>query len=113
MEGIKLTELKGVGPAVEKQLAAIGLHTVSDLLDYLPRDHHDFSQITPIAHLKPGLGTVRATFKQVTGHYVRRGMHITEAVASDESGSVKVVWFNQPYRTEATKPGQDYFITGK
>jgi ATP-dependent DNA helicase RecG len=39
-------------------------------------------------------------------------MHITEAVASDESGSVRLVWFNQPYRATQTKPGSDYYITG-
>ena len=41
-----------------------------------------------------------------------RGMHITDAVATDPSGSVKLVWFNQPYRAANIKPGQDYYISG-
>src|SRR5690606_18877136 len=47
------------------------------------------------------------------GRYVRRGMHITEAVASDETGSVRLVWFNQPYRAAALKHDTEYFISGE
>ena len=39
-------------------------------------------------------------------------MHITEAIASDDSGSIKLVWFNQPYRATAIKTGQIYYISG-
>jgi len=47
----------------------------------------------PIEKLKPGLVTIEAVIKQARGRYVRRGLHITEAVASDKSGSVRLVWF--------------------
>jgi ATP-dependent DNA helicase RecG len=40
-------------------------------------------------------------------------MHITEAVASDASGSARLIWFNQPYRAAALKSGQKYFISGQ
>ncbi|WP_348245966.1 hypothetical protein, partial [Salmonella enterica] len=33
-------------------------------------------------------------------------------VASDESGSVHITWFNQPYRVKNLKPGKEYFISG-
>jgi ATP-dependent DNA helicase RecG len=55
---------------------------------------------------------LQATIKQASGRYVRRGLHITEAVASDEHGSVRLTWFNQPYRAAALKTGQQYFISG-
>jgi ATP-dependent DNA helicase RecG len=57
--------------------------------------------------------TIEAEIKQAKGRYVRRGLHITEAVASDGSGSVRLVWFNQPYRATAFKSGQTYFISGQ
>ena len=113
METVELTSLKGVGSKVAQTLASIGIHSVWDLLHYYPRTHHDYSEITPIAKTKPGLVTIRAEIKQAKGRYVRRGMHITEAVASDETGSIRLVWFNQPYRESAIKTGQNYFITGK
>lgn len=108
-----MTVLKGIGPATARAFAAIGINSVADLLQYYPRTYHDYSVITPIKSAKPGMVTVRAAIKQATGRYVRRGLHITEAVASDATGSVRLVWFNQPYRADALKGGHEYFVTGK
>jgi ATP-dependent DNA helicase RecG len=107
-----LTELKGVGPALATKLKQLGLGSVADLIDYYPRRYDDYSQISEIAKLKPGPVTIQAEIKQAKGRYVRRGMHLTEAVASDATGSVRLIWFNQPYRAAALKTGQQYFISG-
>lgn len=107
-----LTDIKGVGDAVAKKLAGLGLHTVGDLIDNYPRRYNDFSQVTKIADLQPGAITIEATISQVKGRYVRRGMHITEAVATDGEESVRLAWFNQPYREASIKAGQPYFISG-
>lgn len=108
-----VTEIKGVGPELAKKFASVNVHTIADLLEYLPRRYEDYSQVTPIKLLHPGLVTIEATIKQATGRYVRRGMHITEAIASDDTDSVRLVWFNQPYRAAALKAGQTYFISGQ
>jgi len=108
-----LTELKGVGAEVAKKFAAAGINTIGELIDYLPRRYDDFSQIQPINRIKPGMVTIQAQIKQAKGRYVRRGMHITEAVASDATASVRLVWFNQPYRAAALKPDTDYYVTGE
>lgn len=108
-----LTELKGVGPSVAAKFMQLGLKTAADLLDYYPRRYDDYSVVTPIAKLKPGAVTIQAVIKQATGRYVRRGMHITEAVASDDTSSVRLIWFNQPYRAAALKIDQPYFISGQ
>lgn len=107
-----VTELKGIGPELAKKYAVLGIKTTGELIDYFPRRYDDYSTLTPIAHLQPGTVTIEATIKQATGRYVRRGMHITEAIASDASGSVRLVWFNQPYRAAALKKDQPYYISG-
>lgn len=107
-----VTDIKGVGAQLAKKFAILGIHTAGDLIDYLPRRYDDYSTLTPIAKLRPGMVTIQATITQSAGRYVRRGMHITEAIASDETGSTRLVWFNQPYRAAALKPGQSYFISG-
>lgn len=104
--------LRGVGPAQAAKFGRLGIHSIEDLLRYYPRTYQDYSVITPIAQLKPGLVSVKGVFKQVKGRYVRRGMHITEAVLSDESSSVRVVWFNQPYRANSLKANEHYFVSG-
>jgi ATP-dependent DNA helicase RecG len=108
-----LTDLKGVGESVAKKFAILGLKTVGELIDYYPRRYDDYSEVMPTNQLHPGMVTVEAVIKQATGRYVRRGMHITEAVASDTNGSVRLVWFNQPYRANGLKAGQKYLISGQ
>jgi ATP-dependent DNA helicase RecG len=108
-----ITELKGVGDELAKKLALLGIRTVNDLIEHYPRRYEDYSQIMPVNKLRPGTVTIRAQIKSVASRYVRRGMHITEAIASDETGSVRLVWFNQPYRAAAIKSNQEYFIGGE
>lgn len=108
-----ISGVKGVGAAAAGSFAASGIHNVGDLVVNFPRRYDDYSQVTPIVKLKPGIVTIKACIKQAKGRYVRRGMHITEAVASDNTDSVRLVWFNQPYRAAALKPGVEYFISGQ
>lgn len=104
--------LPGIGPVQAKKFAQLSIHTLDDLFQYFPRTYQDYSQIVPIAALKPGRITVQGVFKQVRGRYVRRGMHITEAILCDETGSVRVVWFNQPYRAAGLKTNEPYYVSG-
>jgi ATP-dependent DNA helicase RecG len=108
-----IEELKGIGPALAAKFGRLGVTSIDDLLRYYPRKYQDYSAITPIIKLQPGQVTVKGVFKQVRGRYVRRGMHITEAVLSDDTSSVRIVWFNQPYRAAAIKSGEEYFVSGQ
>src|SRR3954469_6218458 len=96
--GSPITVLKGVGPELAKKFAALGIRTIDELIDFYPRRYEDYSHVTDIKHLKPGAVSIKAVIKQASGRYVRRRMHITEAAASDDTDSVRLVWFNQPYR---------------
>lgn len=108
-----IESVKGVGPELASKFSKLGIATVQDLIDNFPRRYEDFSQVVEIRRLRPGPVTIEATIKQATGRYVRRGMHVTEAIASDETGSTRLVWFNQPYRAAGLKPGSKYFISGQ
>ena len=111
-EIIPLTSVKGVGPAVARLFAMIGVSTVEDLVLNFPRRYDDYSVVTKITELRPGPVTIRGQIEKITGRYVRRGMHVTEAVAREGDQSVRLVWFNQPYRATSMKPGATYFISG-
>ncbi|HET9098068.1 MAG TPA: ATP-dependent DNA helicase RecG [Candidatus Saccharimonadales bacterium] len=107
-----VAELKGVGPVLAQKYTKLGISRLNDLLEYYPRRYEDYSVITSTNSLRPGPVTIKARVVSASGRYVRRGMHITEAIASDEHGSVRLVWFNQPYREKALKKQQIYFISG-
>lgn len=108
-----VSSLKGVGNELDIKLALLGIRTINDLIEHFPRRYEDYSKITDIIRLRPGPVTIKAKITSATGRYVRRGLHITEAIASDATASVRLIWFNQPYRTAAIKAGQDYFIGGE
>ena len=104
--------IKGVGEVAARHYAALGIKTVAQLIDHYPRAYEDYSVVRLIRQLRPGPVSIKARITQVGGRYVRRGMHITEATASDDSGNVRLVWFNQPYRAAALQHGKEYFISG-
>ena len=105
--------IKGVGPKVGALFAKLGIFTVEDLLFNFPRRYNDYSKVIRISNVRPGSVSIKAKISEVKSSYIRGGLHITEAVASDGSGKVKIVWFNQPYREASIKKNEDYFIAGK
>lgn len=105
--------VRGVGEAVARLLQRLNVKTVEDLILNVPRKYDDYSLVTPIAKISPGPLTVQATLSKISGRYVRRGLHITEASISDASGAMRVAWFNQPYRAGGMKTGEDYYFSGK
>jgi len=108
-----ILELKGVGEELSKKLGGLGIKTTGDLIEYFPRRYDDYSDIVAVRDLHPGQVTIEATITDAKGRYVRRRMHITEAIASDSTSSVRLVWFNQPYRAGALKGGKKYYVAGE
>lgn len=105
--------VKGVGPKTAEQFALAGLHTVGDLLTFLPRKHEDFTQVVSIANIHPGKMTIKARCEKISTRPVRRGMKITTATLVDETGKLQAVWFNQPYRTAQLAGGEEFFFSGE
>jgi ATP-dependent DNA helicase RecG len=102
-----------VGDELARKLDWLSIRTIGDLITNFPRRYDDYSNVLAAKNLRPGSITIEAKIGQVSSRYVRRGLHITEAIASDSTGSVRLVWFNQPYRAGAIKHGQAYFVAGE
>ncbi len=108
-----LSQVKGIGARSASQLAAIGLHTVGDLLLWLPLRYEDRSKTSTIKDLQVGeLVTIKATLLTIRSSYRgRRSMQT--ATVTDGSDKLKVMWFNLPYLAEQLGKGQEYFFSGK
>lgn len=108
-----LESIKGVGEKTGAQFEAAGLHTVNDLINFLPRTYEDFSHIATIAAIKPGKMTIKARCEKIATRPVRRGLRITTATLADATGKIQAVWFNQPYRETQLKSGEEFFFSGE
>src|ERR1700722_13554806 len=95
---LRVEVLKGVGKTFATKLARLGIATVGDLLAHYPRRYDDFSQVVPIRAMKPGNVTFKGEIVTIAARRARgRRLQIVEAVLTDGTGTVKAVWFNQPY----------------
>lgn len=104
-----LDQIKGVGPKTAAELRRAGLETVGDILLFLPRKHEDFTNVTPIAELRPGKVTIRARCQQISTRPVRRGLRLTTAVLADDTSKLNAIWFNQPYRVQQLGGSDEWF----
>lgn len=98
-------------PTILKKLK---LSSPLDLLTYYPTRYLDFSQIEDLSKLKTGeTVTVRAKIKSIKGRFsFHTKKIIVEAVVSDNTGSLKITWFNQGYIAKTLKQGEEYFFAG-
>jgi ATP-dependent DNA helicase RecG len=101
------------GPKAERAAAALGLHTVGDLLEHLPRDRREARAVTALV---PGeAATIVVEVKRIASRPVRRrGMRpLVEATVADDTGPLKVTFFNQPWLVQRYPPGTRLLLHGK
>ncbi len=111
----KIEDVPNIGSAYQKKLKKLGIKTVHDLLFYFPTRYEDFSNIIPIEKIIVG-NTVcvqgRITQIENTTSF-KKWMNITEAEIEDETGSIRAMWFNQPYLTKSLKEDDFVCLAGK
>jgi len=114
-----LKEVYGVGPKMAKRLEKLGLFSVCDLLYHFPNRYEDFSEIVPIAHLRPtsrgekGVCVKGRVLEIKTERSPKKRLYLTFALISDETGSVQAIWFRQPYISRVLKKGEEAIFAGR
>jgi ATP-dependent DNA helicase RecG len=101
------------GAKAEQGAASLGLRTVGDLLEHLPRDRRD---ARGVGELTPGeTATVVVEVLSISSRPVRRrGMRpLVEATVSDGTGAMKATFFNQPWLVSRYRSGTRLMLHGK
>ncbi|MGB2800051.1 MAG: ATP-dependent DNA helicase RecG [Dehalococcoidia bacterium] len=108
-----ITALKGISTNQAAKFRRLGVETIHDLLYFFPRRHIDYSKRKTIAQLKIGEEqTVVATIWQAQISSVGR-RRSTEAIVGDETGNMRVIWFNQPYLAKKLHTNSQLVLSGK
>jgi ATP-dependent DNA helicase RecG len=108
--------LAGVGPRIRERLAKLGLDTVRDLAEHLPRDYLHWSRVTGFGDLRIGEeATVECLVERARVRPTRRrNLKIVEAVVSDSSGGrATAIWFNQAWLADRLVPGTRLLAHGQ
>lgn len=111
-----ISELYKVGPQYVERLAKLGIKNVRDLLFHFPHRYDDFSAVMKIDELTIGGDKVTIQGRIASIKNIRtwkRKMTLTEAYVQDETGLMKVVWFNQPFLLRTLAEGQFVSLSGK
>jgi len=99
----------------KKALERLRIHTVLDLLLYVPVRYSDISNIKQIGSLAEG--ETSTIYGKISGLSLKKGfksgMPMAQATVEDLSGKIKVVWFHQAYIAKMFKEGQSISLTGK
>jgi len=105
--------LKGVGPARAAVFEQLGVKTVSDLLEYFPRDWNFAPPAIKINQMEPEqTATIIGQIESTDFRSFHRPS-IFEVMLADDTGLCRAVWFNGSYLRNQLKPGQVLMASGK
>ena len=112
---LPIEQLKSVGPRNLPRLAKLGIKTVRDLLWHFPVRYEDYSHVVSISEIEPGQKVnVQGEILKMSNRMIfPKRMSITNALVRDETGAVKVVWFNQPFIANSLREGTLVSLAGK
>jgi ATP-dependent DNA helicase RecG len=107
-----LDTLSGVGPAVKKRLAGLGLRTIRDALEYRPRRYEPAAPERRIVELfGEDEAAIAGEVRSVRLQRARR-LQLVKARIADESGEITAVWFNQAWLKDRLQPGTQVRLRG-
>lgn len=109
----ELRYLKGVGPKRSLILQKLGIRTLRDLLYLFPRRYEDRSRLVTLDKLPAGEAvTCQGEVLDIKFKPIRR-MPILEVLVGDSAGTLRAIWFNQPYLRKLFEPRQKLILYGK
>jgi ATP-dependent DNA helicase RecG len=105
--------VKGVGPRIGEVLAGKGIHTVGDLLHYLPFRYEDRLNPRGISELRAGeMATVVGEVRN-SGLFRTRSKPIFQLTVGQGRARLRCLWFNATYLQDKFTPGQMIALYGK
>jgi ATP-dependent DNA helicase RecG len=106
--------LPGVGPAVKKKLAKLGLARVGDLLAHRPFRYEEPADEKRIGELMiDEEAVIDVEIERFSSRQTRRRLTVQTAMVSDGGMKVSAVWFNQPWLEKQLRHGMHVRLRGR
>lgn len=108
----EISELKGIGSKTLPLYHNLKIYTVGELLSHIPFRYRDTSNVISISQFKEqGEGTFLAEIEDVKTTYFRK--KITTVKVKDDTGNLRLVFFNQPYLSKTLDKNSLYLFDAK
>ena len=110
-----VSALPGVGPKRAEQFEKLGISSVGELIQFYPRAYEDWSEVTKIADItEEGTYCVKAVVgSAVSNAVLPGGRFLCKTTVYDDTGTLKLVFFNNKYISQMLAYGAEYFFFGK
>jgi ATP-dependent DNA helicase RecG len=109
-----ITQIKGIGEALASKFEKLNIFTIKDLLFHIPYKYQDTSEVLSIEQfLLAGKGTFIAEIVSVKTFYTRFKKQITTVRVKDDTGSLSLIYFNQPYLSKTLGIGELYLFNAQ
>jgi len=108
-------KIPGIGKFRAEALSRLEIFTIKDLIYFFPRKHEDFSNLTTINKLQfSEKVSISAIVKSTNSRNIKGGKQkITEVIVEDETGNLRITFFNQPFLEKTLKAGIKIMVSGK
>jgi ATP-dependent DNA helicase RecG len=111
---IPVREVRRIGDKRAGPLADLGITSVLDLVTHYPRRYIDRTHRAEVAEMRVGEESlVLATVERVANRRTRGGRPIVEMDVDDGTATMRVVFFNQPWRSKQLPVGTEALFFGK
>ena len=114
LDAIPVTRLRNENRKRASSLAEMEINSVLDLLQHYPRRYSDRTQQARIAELAEGEDVlVEGCVERSSSRLIRQRRKLVEVVISDETGRLKLTFFNQPWQEKTLSPGLQVVVYGR
>ena len=110
-----LLKIKGIGAKTVEKLGKLGIYTLFDMVEFLPRKYWDMTVLSDLNNTAPNeYVLLKGIIVSITKtQYIRRSMNLFKATLNVEGRKIILTFFNAPYLRDKLSVGEEYFVWGK
>ncbi|MCY4664265.1 MAG: ATP-dependent DNA helicase RecG [Acidimicrobiaceae bacterium] len=114
LNGISVSQLRNERRKPATKLTQMDIHSVLDLLQHYPHRYNDRTKQARIAELAEGEDAfVEGCVARSSLRRTKQRRQLVEAVISDDTGRLKLTFFNQPWQMKELEPGRQVIVHGR
>ena len=111
---IPISNISGVSDARLVYFQKLGIFSVADMLYYFPKNYENRMNVKTVSQLREEeLATVTVQILDVSTRRVRQNLTLIQLLCEDETGEIKVTFFNQKYLINKLTVGKTVTLSGK